>query len=430
MLNGILKSKKEHWLARRLPFFYGWIIIPISMITILATSPGQTYMISVFNPSFRESLGISASQLSGAYMFGTLLASLPQAMFGRWMDRFGIRPLLIWVTVAFGLACAFMSTVQNLFMLFIAFFLLRMLGQGVMNLMGSNMMAMWWREKLGTLSGIRGIGISVLIGFVPALVLFLMNQQGWRNTYIISGIAVVAVMLPIAIFFMISRPEDIGKYLDDRSKSDAKADLFKEAENTVSLTVQQTMRTRSFWILLSINVAMAAVITGVTFHLLPIFSERGLSAEQATNTFAILSIVGGGMSIVGGALADRMKLNWLAFLAMASYGLSMVALLVVPNGSLIWVYAILIGTGQGLLSGVFSTVWVRYFGREHLGKIRGVTWTASAAGSSVGPFLMGLGFDSFGNYQIAIFVCAAIFLILAVASFWADKPQAPVIGAV
>jgi len=293
------------------------------MITILATSPGQTYMISVFNPSFRESLGISASQLSGAYMFGTLLASLPQAMFGRWMDRFGIRPLLIWVTVAFGLACAFMSTVQNLFMLFIAFFLLRMLGQGVMNLMGSNMMAMWWREKLGTLSGIRGIVISVLIGFVPALVLFLMNQQGWRNTYIISGTAVVAVMLPIAIFFMISRPEDIGKYLDDRSKRDAKADLFKEAENTVSLTVQQTMRTRSFWILLSINVAMAAVITAVTFHLLPIFSERGLSAEQATNTFAILSIVGGGMSIVGGILADRMKLSWLAFLAMASYGLSM-----------------------------------------------------------------------------------------------------------
>ncbi len=430
MLNGILKFKKEHWLARRLPFFYGWIIIPISMITILATSPGQTYMISVFNPSFRESLGISTSQLSGAYMFGTLLASLPQAMFGRWMDRFGIRPLLIWVTAAFGLACAFMSTVQNLFMLFIAFFLLRMLGQGVMNLMGSNMMAMWWREKLGTLSGIRGIMISVLIGFVPALVLFLMNQQGWRNTYIISGIAVVAVLLPIAIFFMISRPEDIGKYLDDRSKSDAKADLFKEAENTVSLTVQQTMRTRSFWILLSINVAMAAVITGVTFHLLPIFSERGLSAEQATNTFAILSIVGGGMSIVGGALADRMKLNWLAFLAMASYGLSMVALLVVPNGSVIWSYAILIGTGQGLLSGVFSTVWVRYFGREHLGKIRGVTWTASAAGSSVGPFLMGLGFDNFGNYQIAIFVCASIFLILAVASFWADKPQAPVIGAV
>lgn len=424
MINESPKAINQHWLAKRLPFFYGWMMIPITIITLLATSPGQTYMISVFNPSFREVLGISATQLSGAYMLGTFLASLPQAMFGNWMDKIGIRPMLIYVVIAFGAACLYISTIQNLFMLFVGFLFLRMLGQGVMNLLGTNILAMWWREKLGTISGISGIVISVLIGFIPGLVLFLIHQNGWRQTYVISGIAVVAVMLPMVIFLFISRPEDIGKHIDGKSEALAK-EVIKQEETIVSFTLKQTLKTHSFWILLAINVAMAAIITAVTFHLLPIFTERGFSEAKAANTFAILSVVGGVMRVFGGALADRIKLNWLALLSMIFYGLSMIALLVMPNRLLIWSFAILIGIGQGFLSGLLSTVWVRYFGRQHLGKIRGVTWTASAAGSSIGPFLMGLGFDKFGNYNNAILVCFFIFLVLGFASIWAQKPQIP-----
>ena len=43
-----------------------------AMLAMIATSPGQTFGISIFNPSFRLSLGLSHSQLTGAYMIGTL----------------------------------------------------------------------------------------------------------------------------------------------------------------------------------------------------------------------------------------------------------------------------------------------------------------------------------------------------------------------
>ena len=75
MQNSILPPKNTHWLARRTPFFYGYIILPIAIISSFLTSPGQTYMVSIFNPSFRETLDLSLTQLTGAYMFGTLLAS-------------------------------------------------------------------------------------------------------------------------------------------------------------------------------------------------------------------------------------------------------------------------------------------------------------------------------------------------------------------
>ena len=114
--------QKKHWLAGRLPFYYGWIILPVSILGAVFTSPGQTFMISVFNPSFRETFNISLSQLTGVYMLGTILASLPQPYIGVWMDKLGIRKMLFLVITFFTLACLFISQANSLTMLFFAFF--------------------------------------------------------------------------------------------------------------------------------------------------------------------------------------------------------------------------------------------------------------------------------------------------------------------
>ena len=52
MINGVSDR-----LAARLPFFYGYVMIPVTMFVQIATSPGQTFTISAFTPSLRESLG-------------------------------------------------------------------------------------------------------------------------------------------------------------------------------------------------------------------------------------------------------------------------------------------------------------------------------------------------------------------------------------
>ena len=61
-------------MAARLPFFYGYVVASVAMLIQVATSRGQTFGVSAFTPSLRESLSMSDSQLSFAYMLGTLLA--------------------------------------------------------------------------------------------------------------------------------------------------------------------------------------------------------------------------------------------------------------------------------------------------------------------------------------------------------------------
>jgi MFS-type transporter involved in bile tolerance (Atg22 family) len=86
-------------------------------------------------------------------------------------------------------------------------------------------------------------------------------------------------------------------------------------------------------------------------------------------------------------------------------------------------YAVLIGIGQGLFAAVNNTVWVRYYGRAHLGRIRGTVAMAMVAGSSAGPFIMGATHDLTGSYQFSLLLFIAILLLLAGASLWATAPR-------
>ena len=126
----------------RLPFFYGWIMLPAVMLVTICTSPGQTYGVSVFNPYIQQSLGLSSAELSGAYMIGTVLASLPLFWVGALMDRYGPRRVLVGVVVLFGLTCMGMRYVSGLGSLFLVFFFLRFLGQGSMSMLAQELQIM------------------------------------------------------------------------------------------------------------------------------------------------------------------------------------------------------------------------------------------------------------------------------------------------
>lgn len=418
--SAILNSPSRH-LAARLPFYYGWIMLPIAMLAAVATSPGQTFGVSIFNPSFRLTLGLSHSQLTAAYMVGTLLAALPQPYIGSLMDRFGIRRVMFVIVILLGLACIFMSQVQNLLMLFLAFFLLRLLGQGALALTANNTLAMWFQVRLGTVSGMMSAGVAGSIALIPPLILVLINQFGWRGAYALLGIIVWLVMLPLLLFLYRNRPEDLGQSLDGHSSSEA-ANNIEEKENAVSFTLREAWHTRAYWILLLFTATWALTVTAIFFNIVPIFTNQGLTDANAAATYTTLAIALAAAQLIGGLLADRIRLNWLAALCLTSIMVGIWALGRADSVILAQFYALFIGIGQGLFGAVDNTVWARYYGRAHLGRIRGSVVMAMVAGSSVGPFIMGATYDLFGNYQVSLNLFLALLIPLAIATLWATPP--------
>ena len=403
-------------------FFYGWIILPVVMLVSICTSPGQTFGIAVFNPYFRDALGLSNSELSGAYMAGTMLAALPLTYVGALMDRYGPRYTLVGVVLLFGLTCLGVTQVSGFFTLFLAFFFLRFLGQGSMSMLARNALAMWFHRRLGLASGLANLGMAAAVGGIPALSIALIATYGWRGTYALFGVTIWVLLLPLLIFVLRNRPEEIGQ-IPDGSKGDQ--DLRDETltAETPSFSLQQVFRSRAYWITVCCLASSSMSGTGVHFHIVSIFADRGLDTAAVATMFSLYAVIIAGGRVVGGILADRLPLNILLSAALIFQCSGFIALNKLQAQWLPQVFPVLLAVGSSILMSVSETIWVRYFGRRHLGKIRGSVSSIGVAASGAGPFLMGVAYDYFGSFSQVLWASTGLAAPLALIALAATPPQ-------
>lgn len=419
-MNGV-----SNLLARRLPVFYGYVMLPLVMMLQIGTSPGQTFAVSAFTPALLESLSLSESRLALAYMLGTLCAAVPLSIIGPISDRFGLRWTSIFASVALAATCYFASTVNGFYGLFTAFFLLRFLGQGSLSLLSNNTTAMWFRNRIGRVSAIISIGTAAAFAWVPDWLSQSIAAYGWRWTYQAIGGCVLLGLVPMLILFYRNRPEDVGQLLDGRKPqpTNESNSSVASADVEISLTLNQAARTKSFYIIGLASAVWAMVGTGVVFYLFTLCQDRGFADGTPANLFKTFGLCMLVMQFGGSIAADYVRLNRLLGIGATMLAVSLVTLRFGDSVPAMHGFAVLFGGGQGLLIAVTGVIWVRYYGREHLGSIRGAVWCATVAGSGCGPLIMGQIKDRMMTYDPAIVVFLVLMTPLALASWWIRPPQ-------
>jgi len=407
-------------------WFYGWFMLPVATLGVICTSPGQSFVITIFRPFIQDELGITKTQATGAYAFGTGFAALMMTFVGMAMDRFGLRKTLAAVVLLLAAACTLMANVQGLASLFFAFLFLRMFGQGALGMLSGNVLAMWFHRKLGATMGIMATGMAAAIAFVPGLSAVLVEQLGWRGAYLALGTLVLAIMGPLLLWVHRNRPEDVGQRVDgdDEPHPDDQPPPTERA-----FTMKQALATRSFWLALSAFVFFGFSVTAMIICATSIFESRGFSPEEsaalaARITFALgMTLVAG--QFVAGLLADRLPLH--VMLAGSPLMLALAAWILRHPDSAEWVLVLgfVIGIAQALTMAVGGTIWVRYYGRTHLGKIRGVVTTFGAGLSGFGPFMVDGMAELFHGYNGVLLGLVIAPIPLALAVLFATRPPEP-----
>ena len=171
------------------------------------------------------------------------------------------------------------------------------------------------------------------------------------------------------------------------------------------------------------NSAWALIGTGVVFYLYTICELRGFDEKVPTalfKTFGLCMLAG---QLGGGVLADFLRLNRMLGVGTVMLCLGSGSLLIGESEMMLHSFSAFFGGGQGLLLAVGSVVWVRYFGRESLGTIRGSVWCATVAGSGCGPLLMGLSLDRMGSFDPAICGFSITLTVLSFAAWFAVMPK-------
>jgi len=415
-------------ITAHLPFFYGYVMASVAMFIQIATSPGQTFGVSAFTPSLRTALSMSDSQLSLAYMLGTFLAAIPLMLVGPLSDRFGLKRMTLFSIASLSGTCYLASKISGFNSLLIVFFLLRFLGQGSLSLLSSNTVAMWFRSRVGRISALMSIGTAAAFAWIPEWIHDSIVQIGWRATYQWIALLLAIVILPLVLILFRNRPEDIGQSVDglefDFANHDRDESTSRSSEiDDHSLTISEAIRSRAFYIVAATNTLWAMSGTGIVFYLFTLCADRGFASDVPADLFKTFALSMLTMQLAGGLLADFFPLNRLLAIGtmMLCIGLALIGI-----GETTWSYhgfAAIYGAGQGLLVSVGAVIWVQYYGRRHLGSIRGAAWCCTVAGSGCGPLLMGVSRDHLGGFEPAILLFLVGMSVLSILVWWATPPS-------
>ena len=397
----------------------------IGALTLFLSTSAQTYGFSVFIDPMLAEFGWSRSLISSAYTVATLISAGVVFLGGNLIDRFGYRRVMVLTTAAYVAALFLMGSVFNPLTLVLAFTLLRCTGSSVLTLTGRTLVSQWFVRRRGRAVSVVNLGKMLGMGVLPAANAVIITQFGWRDAWRVNGL-LVATLIPLAILFVHSRPEDLNQF-PDGERPDV-SDISTGAPSPVeerSWTLREAMRTRTMWLLLSLNIVPAMITNGLSFHQISILSERGLSSTAAATTFAIESAIALPMTLAAGWLIDRAGPRPVLALGQATLLLTLVWLTFVDSAET----AVVFGVLRGLTSGVWilatEVAWPTYFGRRYLGSIVGMNFSLSFIGVAIGPLPFGLIYDAFGSYDYAIWGFAVLPALTICAALLARPPGPP-----
>ncbi|MFP3358282.1 MFS transporter [Planococcus sp. SIMBA_143] len=411
----------KHTAPIHTPFYYGWVIVAISALSYFFSGPGQTFSNAIFIDYYIEEFGWSRSTVSGIYSAATLLAGFLIFMVGRLVDSQGARKMAVIISSLLGLACLFNGLIANTFMLFIGFFLIRLLGQGSMSLTPKSLVPQWFIAKRGRALSLAALGAMVGSAVFPLLNVWLIETFDWRIAWMLLGASVLVIFTPLAFLLIRNKPEDIGLRPDGEVIPEGET-AEKSLSADISWTVKEAQKTRAFWLLLFCVATPALVNTGITFHLVSIFSQQSLTPEAAATVLSLMAVVGFPVTFLAGYLLDKIEVRWML---VALFAGEIIFILLLQQATVLSL-AILFGVVWGVVSGIervtLSIVWPNYYGRQYIGSISGIAMAIMVIGSALGPLPFGLFYDFLGGYDEALSFLLIIPALAIVASILAKPP--------
>lgn len=400
--------------------FYGWIVVTVlALFSVMAVGLAGPN-IAIFIAPMSNSLTWSPATFGWAQLARLESVIIAGPIIGKALDRFGPRYIVAGAGLITSALVVSMSYIHSEWQLIGIFAITGLLGMGqVSDLFVNAPVAKWFVRRRGLATSVALAGTPLGVAIFYPLSQLTIDAIGWREAWRVFGIAGAVVIVPTALLFLRRRPEDIGMLPDgDEPGPPTEND---SGDNEISWTKAEAIRHPVFWLMIMGFTLFTYGWSTITIFRVPHFIERGLDPTLiafAIATDALIAIV---VSISLGKISDRIPPRYLLVAGAGGLIISAGSLVIVNNVGLL--FTANIGYGFGFQTGHIaqSIMWANYFGRRHLGEIRGLTLPlTSGIGATAFP-LTGLIRDSTGVYTPA-WVLAALILVGSASLLASIKP--------
>jgi MFS family permease len=409
-----------HW-QNRLPFFYGWLLVAVSFVTMAVGVNARTAF-SLLYPPILKDFGWDRGLTAGIFSFGFLLSALITPLAGRLIDRRGPRLIVEIGIITLGAGLLLATLAREPWQLYLT--LGAMCGAGVncfTYTTQSIYLPHWFVRRRGLAISIAFSGVGVgSITILPWLQ-YLIGSDGWRSGCWMLGILVLALLGPLNLLLR-HRPEEIGLEPDGehaaRVAASSRSNIVDPAWAAIEWTLGRALKTRRFWWLALGYFGSLFAWYAVQVHQTKYLTEIGFSATDAAWALGLVSLVAVPGQIALGHLSDRIGREWIWAIGNGGFVLCCLALIALqghPTMALLWAMVVAQGTLGYSLTSVMGPIPAEIFAGKHQGSIFGVVMLSGIFGGAAGPWIAGALHDFVGSYTPTFWICIGLNIVSAAA---------------
>lgn len=404
--------------------YYGWLIVAAAFVMLFLSTGIGFYSFSVFLIPLERSFEASRTAITGVNSFVAIMGGFAAPATGALLHSRGPRIVIGGGAILTGAAFLLLSKSTELWHLYVLGILLGTGLSATTLVPAQSLVANWFAKKRGTAMGITMMGVAVGgIVFSP-LSHHLIETFGWRQTYVLFGLAIPVVIVPLAVLVIRRSPEELGLRADGEV-----ADGTPDSE-PLGLTVAESLRTVSFWLLFSVQFFMTMAIGIVTAHIVAIVTASGfgtavgdttarLEGARTTSYFLAASIPG---RILCGSLAERFSKRGVmaaAYVVLIASGLTLMRL---ESFGTLYAFVILYGLGLGVVV-VFPLLVADNFGLKAFSTLIGIMNVPFTLGAALGFVSAAKLFDVTGSYSSVLSMQMSLFALCAVLALLSKPPR-------
>ena len=393
-------------------------VIVFGFIFTFFSSFGQSFFLGIFNTSIRETLSITHGQFGSIYASATLCSSLLLIWVGKKIDDINIFRFAIYVTLLLSFSCFFFSKISSIVFLFIAIFLMRFSGQGMMSHTATTTVSRYFTKSRGRALSICWFGLSSAEFILPVLMVFLLSLTTWQNIWTVIALLIL-IFLPTASFFLVRTVK-----LDTRESTEGEE--FKE-ENIKQWKRIEVIKDYKFYIVSMNMLAMPWIATGVFVYQSFITESKNWGPFVIAQSFMSYSVFSVITLLISGFLIDKFTSRKLLIFMNIPLFLSTFVIIYFDAQFTAFIFLGLIGISNGLANVLGSSTWAEVYGVKHIGSIKALTTALMVFSTAFGTALFGILIDiGFSIEEIAI-ISALYILISFILLFLVRKKLNPIL---
>lgn len=389
-------------------------LLTFGILTAAFSSPGQTFLISLFIGPMRESLGMSPSLISALYALATVISALVLPLHGRSLDAMRLVTFTLVAGLLLAAGCFVLANSTGVISVFIGFLLIRNLGQGTLTMISSTTMARMFGSVRGQALGIANLGYPLSEAVFPFLIAYWIHVYGWRSGWLILGALLLAFFSPAVILLLRRNPEK-GLHVFLKAPPQEKKELnWRQPSAAVRWTLRDVLTDKRFYLLQIPMMIPPAFLTGLFFHQTSLMEWKGWDLHAVSAGFVLYAVARAIVSVLAGPYVDRLSARKVFGWVAVPFALGLWALAF--GQELYWVFIYLLGAGltMGLSLTVSGAVLAEIFGVESLGALRGYQSAILVISTAAAPFLMGLFLDA-GLSPVLLLMIIEVITLAAVA---------------